>query len=276
MNRPYFSVIIPALNEEKFLPNLLASLAAQTKRNFEVIVVDGHSDDKTVAVAHTFDTALPSLHITRSDKASLPLQRNLGTRNARGQWLVFIDADSVLMPYFMDRLQVYIEAAKPMVFTTWMQPDSDVNNDAIFTLFTNIFIESMIVFKRPFTPGPLTVIAADIFRDVGGYDETHAFNEDVEFGLRLAKRGVTLRILRETLYIWSMRRIRRESKLKLMQQYVLSALPIFFLKRPMKYMPGYVMGGQLYGKKKRIKQSVLVGYERKLKQLKQLMQELFA
>lgn len=272
MKHPFFSVIIPALNEEKFLPNLLASLAAQTKRNFEVIVVDGHSKDKTVAKAREYVSKLPSLDIVACKKASLPLQRNLGASRARGKWLIFVDADSILMPYFIDRVRSYIMSVKPTVFTSWIQPDTDINNDAVFTLFTNIFFEAMIIWKRPFTPGPLTIIDARTFRDIGGYDESHAYNEDVEFGLRLAKRGITLHILRETLYVWSMRRIRRESKLKLMQQYVLSALPIFFLKRPMKYMPGYVMGGQLYDRRKHIKRTVLKVYERKLRAL---MKELF-
>ena len=46
-----YSVIIPTLNEEKFLPNLLESLIVQTDKHFEVIVVDGSSKDKTVAIA---------------------------------------------------------------------------------------------------------------------------------------------------------------------------------------------------------------------------------
>lgn len=273
MGKPFFSVIIPALNEEKFLPHLLDSLAKQTLKNFEVIVVDGKSKDKTALIARSYRRKLPSLSVLVSHKPSLPLQRNLGAHEACGDWLLFVDADSILMPYFIDRIALYIDRVHPTVFTTWVQPDTDVNNDAVFTLFANIFLESMIVWKRPVTPGPLTIIRADAFHEIGGYDETHAFNEDVDLGLRLAKRGIRLQMLREALYIWSMRRIRREGKLKVMQQYVLSALPVFFLKRPFKYMPGYVMGGQLYGKKKKIKRSVLLQYERKLKFL---VKELFA
>ena len=273
MKRPYFSVIIPSLNEEKFLPHLLESLAIQTKRNFEVIVVDGKSKDKTIIFAKQFAKRLPSLLVITSAKASLPLQRNLGAAKAKGEWLIFVDADSVLMPYFIERVEAYIQLAKPTVFTTWVQPDSALTSDALFALLSNVYIELTIQLKRPLTPGPLTAIQTRLFRNVGGYDETHAYNEDAEFGLRLARNGMTLSIIPEALYIWSMRRIRREGKLKVMQQYVISALPILFLRRPMKYMPGYIMGGQLYGKKKKINHSVLKVYERKLKQL---LKELFA
>src|SRR5258706_4031142 len=90
-----FSVVIPALNEEKFLPKLLASLAAQTVKDFEVVVVDGSSKDKTVTVARSFAKKLPKLQVVVSKVASLPLQRNLGAKKTTGEWLIFIDADSV-------------------------------------------------------------------------------------------------------------------------------------------------------------------------------------
>lgn len=267
MRRPLFSVIIPTLNEEKFLPKLLASLSEQTQKNFEVIVVDGSSKDKTVRVATSYARKFPHLQVIVSKTASLPLQRNLGAKAARGEWFVFVDADSILMPYFVERVQRFIQERQPQFFTTWAQPDSHDVNDAIFTLFTNIYFEGSIKFKRQLAPGPLTLIQSDVFRSIGGYDETHAFHEDVELGLRLASKGIDLMILREALFIYSMRRIRREGKLKVMQQYVASIFPVLLFKHPFKYMPGYIMGGQLYGRKKKINRSVLKVYERKLKQL---------
>jgi len=268
MRKPRFSVIIPTLNEEKFLPMLLTSLAAQTMRQFEVIVVDGTSRDNTVGRAKTFDRKVPGLHVITTKKRSLPFQRNLGASHAKGEWLLFIDADSVLMPYFMERANVFISAHDPTVFTTWALPDSDTNSDAIFTLFTNVYYEATVLFHRPLTPGPLTAIRKDIFDEMHGYDESHAYNEDVELGLRLAKSGHMMMIDREALYIWSMRRIRREGKMKVMQQYVLSVLPILVFKKPLKRMPGYIMGGHLY-KKHKPKRSVLALYEKKLQLLVQ-------
>lgn len=269
MKSPKFSIIIPTLNEEKFLPKLLDSLVRQTRKDFEVVVVDGSSKDKTVAVTRSFTRKLPKLQVIVSHQASLPLQRNLGAKEAKGQWLVFVDADSVLMPYFVNRLSVFIQKTSPKWFTTWCLPDSDTVNDAIYTLLANIFWESMFIIKRPAAPGPLNCILRDLFRTVGGYDETQAFNEDVEFGLRLAKHGATLTFLRETLYVWSMRRIRREGKMKLLNQYIVAMIPILLFNRPFKAMPGYIMGGHIYGKKQ---QSILKQYEKKFRAL---LKELF-
>src|SRR5690348_11138372 len=99
-----YSIIIPALNEEKFLPNLLTSLASQTKKDFEVIVVDGSSKDKTVSRARSFHKTVPGLRVVISKIASLPLQRNIGAKAAKGEWLIFVDADSILLPYFIERI----------------------------------------------------------------------------------------------------------------------------------------------------------------------------
>lgn len=74
MVAPRFSVIIPTLNEEKFLPNLLTSLSEQTEESFEVIVVDGKSKDKTVAVAESFKKKLP-LRVIVCDRGSLQIGR---------------------------------------------------------------------------------------------------------------------------------------------------------------------------------------------------------
>jgi len=262
-NKPMFSIIIPTLNEENFLPKLLESLTVQTDKNFEVIVVDGSSRDKTVQRARTFAKKISRLDVLISPKASLPLQRNFGAKKAKGDWFIFIDADNVLMPNFMERIELFIRTKAPSVFTTWAVPDSDENNDSILTLLMNLYVEAILNLKRPLTPGPLTCIRRDYFELIEGYDESHAFHEDVDFGLRLAKHGIPISILREGLFIWSQRRYRREGRMKVFRQYALSFLPILF-KRPMKYMPGYVMGGHLYKSKT---PSVLKQYESKLKAL---------
>lgn len=101
MQKPLFSVIIPALNEEKFLPTLLDSLVRQTKKNFEVIVVDGKSKDQTVKVARLYSKKIAHLQVIVSSKANLPFQRNLGASKAQGDWLVFADADGKFLPYFL-------------------------------------------------------------------------------------------------------------------------------------------------------------------------------
>lgn len=244
------SFIIPTLNEERFLPTLLHSLAQQTDRHFEVIVVDGQSTDRTVAVARKFAHDIPTLTVVECDRASLPYQRNTGAKHARYDWLAFVDADSILLPNFLDRVSVFVNTMKPKVFTAWCRPDTEHISDAVFTLLGNIMIELAIKFRRPLAPGPLTLIHRSVFDKIGGYDEQHAFHEDMDLSLRLLKEGITLMTLKETLYVLSLRRFRQQGTLKVMQQYILAVLPVMFFGKTFRFMPGYIMGGQLYTRKK--------------------------
>lgn len=267
MRKPLFSVIIPTLNEEKFLPKLLDSLVYQTQKNFEVIVVDGKSKDRTVRLAKSYGNKLPILSVVVSPKASLPYQRNFGATYAKGEWLVFVDADGVFLSNFIERCEEFILSHVPTVFTSWFMPDSRVSADALFTLVANITLELSLVVKRQLTPGPLTIVSRIAFDKVGGYDEDHAFNEDVDFGLRLGKAGFTLSILRETLCVYSLRRFRKQGKLKVLQQYVTAGIVALFTNSALKKMPSYIMGGHMYGNRRSSGKSVLKRYKTKLRRL---------
>ena len=245
-NMTQLSIVIPALNEEKFLPNLLASLTVQTSRNFEVIVVDGSSTDRTVALARSFGSRLPQLKVVVSEKANLPLQRNLGARASAGGWLVFVDADSVLLPYFVERLECFIDEHSPELVTTWFRPDSEVSGDALFVLMANLWVESSIYLRRPIAPGPLTAVKREVFDRVGGYTETLTFGEDYDFTQKIVARGIPLQILRETLYVYSLRRVRRDGRLRFMWLHARGGLLVLLTKRNLKTVRSYVMGGQIY------------------------------
>jgi glycosyltransferase involved in cell wall biosynthesis len=268
----HYSVIIPTLNEEKYLPNLLESLAAQTQKDFEVIVVDGVSKDNTVAVAQEFKRKLPCLSVLTADVPGVSRQRNVGARNSSGEWLVFVDADSVLLPTFIERISEYIRTEHPKIFTTWTRPDSKKPGDANIALLANMIYEMSIILHRPLAPGPLTIVLRSVFDAVGGYDETRVFNEDVDLSMRLHKKSFFFTVIPETLYTWSMRRLRKEGRLRLLQQYLMSGLPYLFFKYPVRFIPGYLTGGHIYKKKKGMKQTALKRYDAKLKAI---MKELF-
>ncbi len=252
MRKPRFSIIIPTLNEEHFLPALLASLALQTQKDFEVIVVDGASKDKTIARAKPFSTKLPALAIIPMDAPGVSRQRNTGAKAAKADWLVFVDADSVLLSNFIERIGKFIDRKKPSVFTTWLKADSDEPGEVIAGFLGNIIIEGYLLIARPWAPGPLTVIKKTTFFSVRGYDEDASFGEDHDLGMKLFDKGIELQILREILYIYSLRRYRREGNIKAFDRYVKAAVQVFFTRRGPKHMAGFESGGHLYktGKQK--------------------------
>ncbi|OGG04177.1 hypothetical protein A2Z33_03410 [Candidatus Gottesmanbacteria bacterium RBG_16_52_11] len=256
-----FTIVIPALNEESFLPNLLDSLAAQTSNGFRVIVVDGSSRDRTVEVAKSYADRLPGLQVIVSRKASLPLQRNIGARAAKTNWLIFSDADNVLLPYAVERMEAFVKLRQPQFFTTWIQPDSEVQSEVVLSVMGNLLVEGSILLKRSFSPGPLTAITHDLFNSVGGYNERASWGEDMEFANRVTQTGAKLEVLRETIYVWSMRRFRKQGAAKVLQQIAKASVYALLTKRALTKMDNYEMGGQLYrdGQLKKRRTPSLIG-----------------
>jgi glycosyltransferase involved in cell wall biosynthesis len=96
---PTVSVIVPARNEESCLADCLRSLIAQTGVNFEIIVVDDHSIDRTREIAKSF----PEVQVIEAGPlpAGWTGKNNavtIGARQARGEWLLFTDADTIHLP----------------------------------------------------------------------------------------------------------------------------------------------------------------------------------
>src|SRR5690242_5194458 len=89
------SIVIPTLNEEYFLPNLLDDLIQQTDKNFEIIIVDAKSDDQTKAIVTKYQENI-RIKFCEIDKRNVSYQRNIGATKATGDYIFFLDADSQL------------------------------------------------------------------------------------------------------------------------------------------------------------------------------------
>ena len=116
----------------------------------------------------------------------------------------------------------------------------------MFTLMTNLFVEGSIVFRRPIAPGPLTVVRREVFELVGGYDEALTFGEDYDFTRRIAAQGIAPQILRETLSVLSLRRVRKEGRFRFVRFYAKASLRVLLTRKNIGKAPSYVMGGQFY------------------------------
>jgi len=97
MSAPHYSIIVPAFNEEHFLPHSLGAIrtamAQMTGLRGEVIVVDNNSTDKTAEVATEGGAQVVFEGVNQISRA-----RNAGAKAAQGKWLVFVDADATLTP----------------------------------------------------------------------------------------------------------------------------------------------------------------------------------
>ncbi len=212
----YFSVVIPSLNEEKYLPLLLADLTKQTffRDKFEVIVIDGQSEDQTVKAANKFANQL-NLQVCQVKKRNVSYQRNYGAKHAHGDWILFMDADNRLPKNFLDGVKYQlVKKADIDVFTTWTATqDSSTLNKAIVNII-NLGTEAYQLIEKPSAIGAMIGCRRTVMNQIK-FDEKQKFLEDGYFIQAVHKAGFRFEVFREPKYIYSMRRLKKEGTLKL-------------------------------------------------------------
>lgn len=107
------SVVVPTLNEEKYLSKTLESLNNQTFKDFEIIISDGKSTDKTIEIAKKYHAKI----IIISD-SNICLARNAGLRKAKGEIIVGADADTIYPPTHLQTIYEEFQKDKKAVAVT--------------------------------------------------------------------------------------------------------------------------------------------------------------
>lgn len=181
-----FSVVIPAHNEEKFLPRLLRSIDVARSNypgghdQIEVIVADNDSTDATaeVAVAH----GAKVVHVA---KRRIGATRNGGARAARGEILCFIDADSAVHPQTFNAIGQAIESGRYVAGSTGVRLERKS-----FGLMVTYCLMTPLIWLTRIDTGVVFCRRAD-FEAVGGYDEDRFYGEDLMILLALRRLGRT-------------------------------------------------------------------------------------
>ena len=98
MNTATLSVVVPVYNVARYLPRCLDSLAGQTRRIDEIIVVDDGSTDDCPRILASYASVLPQMQVIRQENAGLSDARNVGISHAKGEFLAFVDSDDFVAP----------------------------------------------------------------------------------------------------------------------------------------------------------------------------------
>jgi glycosyltransferase involved in cell wall biosynthesis len=206
---PFFSIIIPTLNEEVLLPHLLKDLKNQTfSQDFEVVVVDAKSTDKTQSIIKNHNYRL-----IISNKKNVGHQRNLGAKAARGKYLLFIDADARIPLYFLDGIKYHLSRTNAKVFSTWAKQDSNNASDKAIIIFVNLMLETAKNTNLQVAFGTMIGCQKSTFNSVKGFDPKITFAEDAQFVQKIRKKGVKYHIFKDPKYTFSLRRFRKEGTL---------------------------------------------------------------
>jgi glycosyltransferase involved in cell wall biosynthesis len=200
---PAVSVVIPCYRQADLLPEAVASVALQTFRDWEIVVVDDGSPDDTSAVARDLARKLPGrrIRVKRQPNRGLSGARNTGVRLARGRWVLPLDADDLLEATFLEKTVAALER----------NPSAAI----AFTDVQRFGAEDALWRMGPFTAEALSqrnvacctaLYRREVWEAVGGYDETlRRGYEDWSFWISAVERGCTAVHVPEPLFLYRAR-----------------------------------------------------------------------
>lgn len=194
------SIIIPAYNEEKYLPKLLDCIKMQSYKDYEVIVADANSKDKTRQIAKRYGCRIVN--------GGMPAEgRNNGAKASKGDLLLFMDADAIIDRLFLENAVNEIKWKNLDVAAVYIYPDT---NSFIYFVFLGIY--NLLLFTTqlfsPHAVGSGIFCSRWLHNKVKGFDETVKLAEDADYVKRCGKIG-KFRILNSAKACFSMRRYKQ-------------------------------------------------------------------
>ena len=118
MCTPFFSIVIPVYNVEKYLNECVDSVLIQTFTDFEVILVDDGSPDKCPVICDEYAETDSRIHVIHKKNGGLSDARNAGLDIARGKYIYFLDGDDTIEPDLLETVVPYMEQGYDMVAFT--------------------------------------------------------------------------------------------------------------------------------------------------------------
>jgi len=191
--------------EEEYLPKLLRTISNQTYWPLEVVIADSSpspSRERTQEICQAYGAKY--IYVP---KLNLPHARNMGAREAQGEILVFVDADCLLTPTYIQDVVAALEQGYALAH------GADPLAEGVFPSAGSVMLRSW--FKpKAYTTGRGIAIWKNAFEEIGGYDESQdpsrGFREDLDLGRRVCHRfGYNaVKLLRTSYLSESARRIK--------------------------------------------------------------------
>ena len=232
--RPMMSVIIPALNEEKLLPGILEQFTPELREahQLEIIVSDGGSTDRTLQIAR--EAADCVVENVPYRKQTISIGRNRGALVARGDVLVFLNADTRIADPDRFFRELAIQAQPPGIAAVTCRvgvyPWEERGVDRAFHGFYNWFFAKMNRVGMAMGRGECHVMRREVFERVHGYAARIVAGEDYDMFRRLHALGRVA--FRHDLQVYeSPRRFRRYGYFRVSASWFLNFLSVFLLRR---------------------------------------------
>lgn len=191
------SIVIPSFNQQEYLCDAIDSALAQKNPylNVEIIVVDDGSTDNSLEIARKYE---PKIKVVSQVNKGLSSARNTGIMNARGQYVLFLDADDILMDGAVKKIQETIKTTNADVIAPSFKEFGMSNAKVI--LMPNPTIEDFKVGNRI---GYCTAVKKEVLLEVGGFSPRMTWGaEDYHLWFDLLKRGKKIVTIPDVLWLY--------------------------------------------------------------------------
>ena len=234
------SIVIPALNEGKFIGNLLNDVLNNTYKDYEIIVSDSGSEDNTKEIVKEFAAKNPDITLVSAGKGAATA-RNSGAKQAQGEYILFLDADQRIPEDFIEKSIEEMKRRGLEIGGHYSKPTGDKFIDKVFWFVCNNLLFRPAQYAYPSAnTGSGLIVKRSLHETIKGFDEEIHVTHDHDYVRRVSKVG-KFRMLKSTKSSFNMRRFDEEGRTKIYIKYVL--LMFYHLLHSKKTPFNYEFGG---------------------------------
>lgn len=189
MQCPLVSIIIPVFNSESTILRTLESVKNQSFQDFEIIIVDDGSTDKSVQKIKSFQDLNVELKIKliRKDNGGVSSARNVGLKIACGTWIALLDSDDEWLPFKLER-QLNIVSEDPSIDFLGSNRNGEYRRRFFLKRFYFLTkISSRLLLYKNFFITPTVIFKREIIEEIGLYDEEQRYGEDGNYWIKICK-----------------------------------------------------------------------------------------
>lgn len=204
---PFFSIVIANYNHGTFLEEAILSVLEQDCTDYELIMVDGGSTDKSLEIINKYKDRF-SWWVSEKDNGQSDAF-NKGFKKANGLFFLWVNADDLLLPETLKKAKEFLIKNKDCQWLVGNTINMDVNRKFKWCIRGPIFIKWLVLHGTVYVYGPTTFFKKELFAKVEGFDESLYYTMDTDLWYKFLNLGYKFHRLNH--YCWAFR-IHEESK----------------------------------------------------------------
>lgn len=195
MGEPFFSVVIPVYNQEKYISHCIESVLNQNYNDYELIIVDDGSTDGTGPIVEKLANAHSKIKVLKKANGGVASARNYGIVNTTGKWICFLDSDDVWSKTKLHECYKAIVETKGAFKVIshdekLMYSDGRIFDERKYGANPDNLYEHMLFVGNDLSPSAV-IIEKSLFKEIGLFNNSKFFNtaEDYDLWIRVAEKA---------------------------------------------------------------------------------------